>query len=71
VLYSHSHHSDISVIRPAWGSKEWLLASADVSTRLKVWKMSNISGVRDTKAQLMDSQLNQVITQILFNLKMT
>jgi WD40 repeat protein len=67
VLYSHSHHSDISVIRLAWGSKEGLLASADVSTRLKVWKMSNSSGVWDTKAQLMDSQLNQVITQILFS----
>jgi WD40 repeat protein len=67
-LYNHSHHSDISVTRLAWGSKEGLLASADVSTRLKVWKMSNASPREwDTKVQLMDSQLNNVITQILFN----
>jgi WD40 repeat protein len=68
VLYSHSNESDISVTRLAWGSRRGILSSADVSTRLKTWQLSqDPRGIWDTKVQLLDIYLSSSITQILLN----
>jgi WD40 repeat protein len=68
VLYSHSQDSDISVTRLAWGPKQGILASADVSTRVKVWKLVQTPTRQwDTKKQLIDTRLDIAISQILLN----